>query len=358
MVISLFSKFRSLAVAPALMMVLTLGMIGCGNQKSTEDGSQSVRSSVENGPVRLTVAVHPKSASLADELTLTVTLDAKEGVEVEKPLFGEDIGEFVIRDFYEALPKTENGREITAQEFKLEPMTTGALRIDPITASFKNESNKHETIQSETLTVQIDSVLGEKVVDLADLKPAAAPVHVPGSVRWLVALALAGGGVLLAGAILLWRRYRRLRGQAKLPSLSPKELAALELQKLMKSGLSETDLKLFYVELTAIVRRYIERTAGVHAPEQTTEEFLREISHHPAFTATQRDRLANFLESADLVKFAGYQPMATAVDESVRRARVFVDLEEEVTLPHEPVRNGWHARESSLLTVTEKDNDR
>jgi hypothetical protein len=160
---------------------------------------------------------------------------------------------------------------------------------------------------------------------------------------------------LVAAGVMLWRRYRRLRGQAKLPNLSPRDLAALELKKLLSSGLSETDLKLFYVELTAIVRRYIERTVGIHAPEQTTEEFLREIGEHPAFSPSQRDRLANFLASADLVKFAGYQPMASAIDDSVRRARVFVDLEEEVTLPHPPVRNGWHPREKSLLATAEKD---
>jgi len=48
-------------------------------------------------------------------------------------------------------------------------------------------------------------------------------------------------------------------------------------QKLAASGLMETDVKVYFVELTAIVRRYIERTTGIRAPEQTTEEFLCEI---------------------------------------------------------------------------------
>ena len=94
---------------------------------------------------------------------------------------------------------------------------------------------------------------------------------------------------------------------------------------ILKDSLRETlDVKLFYVELTAIVRRYIERTTGVHAPEQTTQEFLQEISRRKDFPAEQSRRLRSFLEAADLVKFAAYQPRDEDVEESFRRASAFV----------------------------------
>ena len=80
-------------------------------------------------------------------------------------------------------------------------------------------------------------------------------------------------------------------------------------------------MKLFYVELTAIVRRYIERTKGIHAPEQTTQEFLQEISRRKDFPAEQSRRLRSFLEAADLVKFAAHQPREEDVEESFRRAK-------------------------------------
>ena len=47
--------------------------------------------------------------------------------------------------------------------------------------------------------------------------------------------------------------------------LSPEEMAHMELDKLVASGLAEPDVKQFYVELTTIVRRYIERTTGIRA---------------------------------------------------------------------------------------------
>jgi hypothetical protein len=90
----------------------------------------------------------------------------------------------------------------------------------------------------------------------------------------------------------------------------------------------ETDVKSYYVELTAIVRRYIERTTGIRAPEQTTEEFLREVSRCssplPKGEGMNNFRLKDFLESADLVKFAAHRPRREDILESFRRAEIFI----------------------------------
>jgi hypothetical protein len=64
----------------------------------------------------------------------------------------------------------------------------------------------------------------------------------------------------------------------------------------------------------------------VRAPEQTTREFLRAIQGHPSFDETRRERLRAFLESADLVKFAGHEPETAAIEASVARAREFLAL--------------------------------
>ena len=94
--------------------------------------------------------------------------------------------------------------------------------------------------------------------------------------------------------------------------------------KLIDSKLTATNVKQFYVELTGIVRRYIERTTNVRAPEQTTDEFLRGTADHPSFPADERTKLQHFLEAADLVKFAGHQPATEDIDASLQRARTFV----------------------------------
>jgi hypothetical protein len=65
----------------------------------------------------------------------------------------------------------------------------------------------------------------------------------------------------------------------------------------------------------------------VHAPEQTTEEFLREVGEGDVFPAEERERLQSFLESADLVKFAAHLPETDDVKQTFRRAKIFIGLE-------------------------------
>jgi hypothetical protein len=125
-----------------------------------------------------------------------------------------------------------------------------------------------------------------------------------------------------------WFWRRRHQQQEQLEQIkSPRELAYLELQQLLQDNWAELDVKRFYVELTGAVRRYIERTTGILAPEQTTEEFLREIGQRDTFVADERLRLQEFLESADLVKFAAHQPRTEDLQESFQRAQRFVGLE-------------------------------
>src|SRR5262249_11998711 len=82
----------------------------------------------------------------------------------------------------------------------------------------------------------------------------------------------------------------------------------------------------FYLRLTGIVRHFIEDTTGIRAPEQTTEEFLRDMRSREAFAPERSVRLAEFLEAADMVKYAAQQPQVGQIDESISRAREFVDM--------------------------------
>ena len=323
-----------------IMAAVVLFVAGCGQKSDTIQLSSTeknpARSAVERGPVKVTAEVQPAKALLSDEPVLTLTIEYEQGVQVEKPPFGSSLGSFVIRDFHEPMLKTSNGREIIHQVYALEPTTTGKLLIDPINVTFidlrPNGDQKTHTIQTEALTVEINSIVGENVPSLDNLRPAAGPMALPSAwsaLAWMIAVA-----AVILGFVgwWLWQRSRRETAETAVV-LSPEELALLELDKLSQSGLAETNVKQFYVELTGIVRRYIERTAGIRAPEQTTEEFLREISRKYTFSREVNQRLRDFLESADLVKFAAHRPRQEDIAESLSRARIFIKLRPQAQKP-------------------------
>ncbi len=289
------------------------------------------RTQIDRGLIRITVEVRPHPARLSDEPTLTLTIDSARGVVVEKPPFGEAIGGFVIRDFREPLPETQGDREVRRQIYTLEPVQTGTQHIDPITVAFTDRrpqgDGKRHTVQTESLAVEVTSMLPADVPSLDQLKPMAGPMELPQPANQALTWLMGGSLAAVFAAAVCWWLWRRRRKDLPEKTLSPQELAYLELEALLQENVSATDVKLFYVRLTGIVRRFIERTTGVHAPEQTTEEFLREIGRGQLFRDDERTRLKAFLESADLVKFAAQEPTAADVEQTFQRAQAFLGLQ-------------------------------
>ena len=145
-------------------------------------------------------------------------------------------------------------------------------------------------------------------------------------VGW-IALALAGlAAVAYAIALIVKYLVRRVKEHR----MSPIERAWVELDRLLKKGLpGRGRYKDFYVELTMVVRRYIQRRYGIKAPHMTTEEFLR--------AAKPSDELRRFLESADMVKFAGVEATPDMADEATDSARGYLRTDSsgagEATIP-------------------------
>jgi len=318
-------------------LVLLAILAGCSGASDSSDRStvetdqdSVARSRVERGPLVLTVEVDPKSVRLSDEPKLTVTIDAHKDLQVNRPPFGAAIGEFLIRDFREPLPKVDGDRQIIQQVYTLEPRRAGQLAIAPIAVTFSdtraNGDGQQHSLESEALTIEVTTAVGDEIPTLAELHPATGPVELPEPETGFTVWLLCGSGLVAGLALLIWRRLTRSKRSAT-PRLSPFELAYLELDELIAADLAGADVKRFYVELTGIVRRYIERTTGVRAPEQTTEEFLREIAGFSTFSTDERDRLQQFLESADLVKYAAQQPEKQDIELSFERAKAFIGVQ-------------------------------
>ena len=86
-------------------------------------------------------------------------------------------------------------------------------------------------------------------------------------------------------AILAWRR--RARRQVY-------EIARWRLDRLLaKPRPSAEQIDAFYVELSSIVRRYLEDRFELRAPELTTEEFLASVGESPDLSRDHRPCCVN-----------------------------------------------------------------
>ena len=325
-----------------MVLLLTLsvsGMTGCDSHTATDKvntevvNSSVLRTEIERGPVKLTVEVSPEEPRLSDEPQLTLTIRSEPGVRIVKPPFGQAMGDFVIRDFHEPVADIDDGAEVIQQVYTLEPTRAGRLTIAPIAVHFQDERDgrdkQEHTIESEALIVKVSSVLVEDIPFLTDLKPAAAPIELPATYAtdWI----WAGVGIfalVVSGIVVGLIRRGRTVGERK---LTPEELAQLELERIVDEKIAESNVKVFYVELTGVVRRYIERSTGVNAPDLTTEEFLRQIVDDALIADQDQVRLRGFLEAADLVKFAAFEPDTSDIDSSIERAKQFIQLQRDAS---------------------------
>ena len=136
------------------------------------------------------------------------------------------------------------------------------------------------------------------------------------------ALALLALAAVIAG---IWWTVRKILQKVRERRMSPIERAMLELDRLLKKGLpGRGRYKDFYVELTMVVRRYIQRRHAVRAPNLTTDEFLRAAAANPAFTREALAELKHFLESADMVKFAGVEATPEMADSATDKAKDYL----------------------------------
>ncbi len=326
----------SIIFVRGLLLFLML-LSGCSRSTQTVgvDVGKDVLSRVsEKGPVRMTVRVSPPEPRLSDLVHLEIEVVAPEQIEIKAPTFGNAVGEFVVRDYHEdSSGDSSESKEWTRKfRYELEPVQSGTHLIKSIVIEFvdhrdsSEEKGKVATIASDPIEVKVSTMLDNQVPDLRQLEDMLPPQPLEQNQRyWWV------WGLLLAIALLLTTfrllRRRELRVATE-RTRSPEETAREALVALLAEDLPGQGLcKDFYVRLTGIVRVYIEETTGLRAPEQTTEEFLREMRTRATFSAERSIQLQEFLEAADMVKYAGQQPGSDQIEVSIRRAQEFISGE-------------------------------
>lgn len=232
---------------------------------------------------------------------LTLKVVPPEGKTVEMPdIGGRTVGFSVAEDFEEG--DTSLWRlvpEPCGEVYKIKPFVIGDNWFGPV--YFKNPPAR-ETVDGPM-----------EVSPTRDFPP----------LSWkLAGYAAAGLAVLVLAVWAVYALVRYIARRIREHRMSPIERAWVELDRLLSRGLpGRGRYKDFYIELTMVVRRYVQRKYSVRAPHMTTEEFIREYS---LLRPKGIDALRDFLQTADLVKFAGVSATPEMADDAADSARVYL----------------------------------
>jgi len=310
------------------LLVCAVGLAPPGAQ--AEEGLERT---TQRGPVTASVRLEPSEPVIGDVLELTLTVVAEPEVEILMPAFGEALERYAIVEFVPEEEIDDEGRSRAAQRYRLQPVRSGPQSIPPILVEFVDrragqtpapEGQDAYELLTERLDFEVASVLPEGALpalrpalgELAKREPPAAP-------RWPwvlgMGVALAAAAPFLVRAWVRWRRTARRR--------SAYEVARARLDRLTvrPSPTAAEEIDAFFVELSDIVRHYLEDRFELRSPELTTEEFLEQMSDSPDLTLEHQRLLRGFLRRADLVKFAQHVPSKEDIHDSVGAAERFLD---------------------------------
>lgn len=295
-------------------------------------GAASNRTAVSADGERSAVAeIAPEPIPLGESAEMTLTVSLPAGWETIAPSFPPTYGALSVESVNADPPTLAAGKHTSVFHVRLAPDRSGTLFLPPIPIETRDAAGDSFPLLIPAGEIEVTSRFDPERAVLSDLAPARPPIR---QFPWILAVALLAGAVT---AFFLSRSLFRSPIRLAAREVSPRQRALRRLDVLKSSGLAETDLREYYIHLTGIVRTFIEETTGIRAGEQTTEEFLRHIETEPNrhFPPQARGRLARFLESADLVKFAKLRPAPDEIDAGLSSARDFVSTFEPAVPPKE-----------------------
>ena len=297
----------------AMLLMLTLVPSICLAKEDTSDKL----------PLKVSASVDKDKITIGDKITYTLNVKADKGIEIKFPEFAENLGGFAIKDFgfsEKSWFKTKTYR----QWYLIDTYVSGKYSIPEATIKYRKYGQKEwQEVSTDEITIEVESIL-ESAEDKRDIREIAGPIGFPIEIPRYVWVFLAL--IALASGIAFFLFKRKKTQSILVPPRPAHEVAYEALQALkQKEYLRRKEHKLYYIELSDIVRRYLENRFNLRAPEMTTEEFLNSVKNNKALSYEHKSLLRDFLSHCDLVKFARYEPDEKEADLSFESAKKLIE---------------------------------
>ena len=267
------------------------------------------------------------AAEGAQLVQLQLQVSHEKGVQLAWPLLQADdtLGGLEILDVDDLqTQQNEAGQYQKTQNITLLAVDSGLYQIPSIAFSY-NSGGAKKYANSEPLLLHVTGDLPDEAISqpVKENKP---NLEVPYTFAEFIPY-IAAFLISLLLLLLLASRFRKKPEEEVVfvaPPLPPHEQALESLRKLeRKRHWQQGRVKQYYIELSEIVRQYIEDGFKLPALESTTDEILEDLRKQDV-RGKLRQKLSNVLSIADLVKFAKLRPDTNQNTQSLEDVKQFV----------------------------------
>jgi hypothetical protein len=275
--------------------------------------------------------IEPPVVPFHKSATLTFVVESPAGQEVTLPDVRDVLGELQVKSTPSHKQEIIGGNRVrTTEQYVLDPVHVRDYFIRPVTVTWSAGE-----LAVPVPVFRVRELTEQEIADagtFVSMLPGGPGVNT-GLRRPLWQWGVLAVAIVLT-ALAAWVLVRRRRPEpetevVKMPwDIARERLALLAARHLPQQGKFDA----YYVDLSAILRYYIEGRFQLHAPERTTPEFLTETVGKGYFEAHQEVFLSRFLRLCDRVKFARFRPdfeeMSRSFDEVARFVEETVPREE------------------------------
>lgn len=270
-----------------------------------------------------------------DAKQITVGDQAQLFIEARHNVLQSKLQWAVLPDTFNNLEIVEKGKidtvkqgdlEIYKQRLLVTGFDSGSFKIPAFLFSVIPNQGHGYTLQTDSFELMVNTV---PVDTTKGIKPIKGILNVKFS--WLDYIWYIVGGavlVLLAIGLTIYFIKRKKAPVPPPPAVPPvplheqylKLLADVDHKQLWQHG----RVKEYYIELTDVLREYVEKRFNTQALELTTDELL-DIARRHRELSVHHDLLAGILHTADMAKFAKAQPLPAEHVAALDAARSFIE---------------------------------
>jgi len=266
------------------------------------------------------LSVSSTSALIGDKLTLTIEVPSLTGSEWVNP-------DVIPADTVDAIqvlehgnPQIRPGDNAIVKQWAIAVYDTGFVRVPPIPVIMRN-ARGDDTLWTNDIPLSVAGVVdstGMAPIKPIDYEPVRFSDYVPYLIGFVALIAMIFGGIW-------WRRRPKNEKETIIVEeivpphiIALEKLRILEDQKLWQDG----KIKEYHMQLSHILRAYLEERYGVAALESTTSE-VRDMLK-PLLSAEHFKDMMPMMEIEDLIKFAKAEPPIEVHEEHLSFVRRFV----------------------------------
>ena len=269
---------------------------------------------------------------VGDYINLTIKVKYDEGITVSNPLIKDNFKDIEVIKVEEPVLLEENGKQIVEFKYIVSVYDSTDISISGIPVGYKTGNDTLlQTVNTNPVYFTVHTVPVKPEEEIKDVKE---PIKIP--LDWKTVLLYLLIIIAIAGlAYFLYKRYKKKHEGEEIKQTEPRipsyitalnSLHQLEEEKLWQKG----KVKEYHSKITEIIRRYFEDRFYLPALELTTSEAMIRLKERYD-TAEILQATDEFLNNADLVKFAKYNPVPDLNAEMMKQAYKIVEM----TIPKE-----------------------